>query len=113
MLSSRYFLILLLIFISAGCSLERNVSLDVTSAPPYWQPQSQLAKTQLEEMSVFHDNEATKMSEDILVFRNSELERLAATGKEMKNEDIQRESPKTPERDTKWTTWFKKRASND
>jgi hypothetical protein len=115
-MSVRYLFIPFLIFAvsAAGCTRDRLSSADVAVVPPYWQSQSQLAQSQFEEMRKFHEKESAKMSEDIHTFRNSKTERLAATGKEMKNDQQQQENrPKPPALTKTWASWFKKKDNND
>ena len=109
-MSIKYLLIPLLMFaLSAGCTRDRVPPPDIAKVPPYWQSQSQLEQNQLQEMRTFHEKESAKMSEELLVFRNGKTERLAATGKELKNE--QEDSKKPADRSAKWTSWFKKKDS--
>ena len=102
---------LLILAVSAGCTRDRLASMDIAETPPYWQSQSQLTQNQLEEMRTFHENESAKMSEELYVFRNGKMEHLAATGKELKNE--QENSKKPAYRNSKWTSWFKKEHKED
>jgi len=84
-MSKKRVLVLLSAFVFlSGCNvLERQSSPDIMNAPPYWQSQNQLAQTQLDEMRVFHEQESSKISEDINLFRNGEVARMAATSKEI------------------------------
>jgi hypothetical protein len=94
-----------------GCTVLDRHPPNVESAPPYWQPESQRAvQNQLEEMRVFHDKESAKMSEEVHVFRNKEMDRLASAGKELEKDKLwQEDYEKTLERREKWTSWFKKK----
>ena len=65
-------------------------------------------------MRAFHEKEADKISEDVHVFRNHEMERLAAAGKELEREKPRQEVPqKMPEQRKQWASWFKKKDKNN
>jgi hypothetical protein len=107
---SKYLFLSLLFVVSAGCTMLDRRPPNLESAPPYWQPESQRVQSQLEEMRVFHDKESAKLSEDIHVFRNREMDRLASAGKEVEKDKLwQEDYKKTIERREKWTSWFKKK----
>jgi hypothetical protein len=110
-MSSKYLFLSLLFVVSAGCTMLDRRPPNLESAPPYWQPESQrVVQNQLEEMRVFHDKESAKMSEDIHIFRNQEIERLASAGKELEKDKLwQEDYEKTLKRREKWTSWFKKK----
>jgi hypothetical protein len=110
-MSPKCHFLLLLFVVSAGCTILDRRPPNLESAPPYWQPESQrVVQNQLEEMRVFHDKESAKMSEDIHVFRNREMERLAKAGKELEKDKLwQEDYEKTIERREKWASWFKKK----
>jgi len=110
-MSSKYhFVLLLTLVLSAGCNILDRSSPNVATTPPYWQPQGQHTQSQFDEMRAFHDKESAKMSEDMHVFRNREMERLAKAGKELEIEKYQQEDyEKTLERRERWTSWFKKK----
>ena len=106
---------LLILVMTAGCHmLDQQSPPDVRTAPPYWQSQHQLAKSQLAEMHAFHDKESAQISEDINRFHNHEIERLQAAGKELeKDKPQQKNEVKTQEpgekgQSEKWN-WFKKK----
>jgi len=100
----------LVLVVLAGCNLmDRQTPPNIAETPPYLQPRSELAQSQLAEMRAFHEKESAKMSEDIRVARNREMERLEAAGKELEQERLWKEDyEKTQERRSKWTSWFKK-----
>lgn len=124
-MSSKHFALLLIFAVSAGCTLDRQSPPNVTAVPSYWQPQSQHEQSQLAEMRAFHESESAKMSENLHVFRNHEIERLAATGKDAEKVETvekvekeplrQAEPTKTAEQRKKWTSlnWFSKKSKND
>ena len=115
-MSTKHLFTLLLVFaVSAGCNLmDRQQSPNVAETPPYLQPQSELARSQLADMRAFHEKESAKMSEDIRVARNREMERLEATGKELERDKPRQEDyEKTQERRAKWTSWFTRTNKND
>ena len=90
--------------------LDWQKASNLAEAPPYLQPQDQLVQNQLEEMRAFHEKESAKMLEDVRVFRNGEMERLALAGKALEKERrCQEDYEKTLERRAKWTSWFKKK----
>ena len=112
-MSAKYLFAPLLIFaVSAGCTMDRTSSPNVMTVPPYLQSQNQLAQTQLAEMRVFHEKETSKMSEDMHIFQNREIERLAATGKELESRPPEN-PPTTHVQQGKWTNWFKKKNKDD
>jgi hypothetical protein len=110
-MSSKYlFIPCLLVIVSAGCTVLERQPPEVATAPPYWQSQSELAQDQLDEMRAFHDKESAKMMEEMHVFRNREMERLANAGKELERDKRwQEDYEKTLQRREKWTSWFKKK----
>jgi uncharacterized protein YxeA len=109
-MSSKYLFLLLMFAVSVGCSMLVRRPPNIEAASPYLQSQSQRTQIQLEEMRAFHDKESTKNLEDIHIFRNHEMERLANTGKELEKEKLwQDDYEKTLERREKWTSWFKKK----
>ena len=114
-MSSRYLYILILLFaVSAGCAMLDRKPPEVATTPPYLQSQSELAQDQLDEMRAFHDKESAKMSEEMHVFRNREIERLAETGKELERDKRwQEDYERTLQRREKWTSWFKKKNKED
>jgi|GEM_PF-2293955 len=88
MSKQHFFILPLVLAVTAGCNmLERQSAPNVTTAPPYWQSQSQQAETQLADMRAFHERESAELSDEMHVFRNREIERLAAAGKEMEREN--------------------------
>jgi len=110
MSSKHLFSLLLMIIVSAGCGILDRSSPNVAALPPYWQPQGQAAPSQFDEMRAFHDKESAKMSEDMHVFRNREMERFATAGKELETDKRQQGSNETTvERQGTWTSWFKKK----
>ena len=110
-MSSKYlFVLLLTLVLSAGCSILDRSSPNVATTPPYWQPHGQHAQSQFDEMRAFHEKESAKMLEDMHVFRNREMERLAKAGKELEIDKREQEDyEKTLERREKWTSWFNKK----
>ena len=110
-MSSKYlFTLLQILILSVGCSLLDRSSPNVATTPPYWQPQGDHAQSQLNELRAFHDKESAKMSDDVHVFRNREMERLAHTGKELEiDQRGQDDHEKNMERREKWTSWFPKK----
>jgi hypothetical protein len=109
-MSSKNLFLLLMFVVSAGCTMLDRSPPDIEAAPPYLQSHSQRTQSQLDEMRVFHDKESAKMSEDMYIFRNREMERLVSTGKELEREKLwQEDYEKTLERREKWTSWFKKK----
>ena len=115
-MSIKHLFTLLLVFVvSAGCNLmDRQQSPNVAETPPYLQPQSELARSQLADMRAFHEKESAKMSEDIRVARNREMERLEVAGKELERDKFwQEDYEKTQERRAKWTSWFTRTNTND
>ena len=134
----KYPFIFLLVFVIApGCNmLDSNRSPNVTTPPPYWQTPSrlahgQLAESQLSEIRAFHEKETAAISEEMHVFRNREVERLSASGKELsdklsekggemnagqpstskQNPQQQEHAASGPTKNEKWslTGWFKKK----
>ena len=105
-----FFTLTLMFAVATGCNLmDRQTPPNIAETPPYWQPQSEIAHQQLADMRAFHERETAKMSEDIQVARNREMERLEATGKELEKERLwQEDYEKTVERREKWSNWFKK-----
>ena len=108
------FALLSIVAITAGCNMmDRQSAPSITTPPPYWQSHSQLAGGQLADIRAFHEREAAEMSEGMQVFRNREMERLAATGKELEREETrkppqQQESfSNTPAQRERWswTNW--------
>ena len=98
-MSIKYLFVLLsAVVITAGCNtLYPQKAPNVTTPPPYWQTQDQLAhctttQRQLAEMRVFHDREIAEMTEGIHIVRNREMERLSATGKELEAEANRQQS---------------------
>ena len=118
-MSAKYFFILLSVFaVSVGCNLmDRQPSPNVAETPPYLQPRSGQAQSQLAEMRAFHEKESAKMSEDMRVARSREMERLETVGKELERDQRwQEDYERTLERREKqgnWTSWFKKTDKND
>ena len=103
----KHLFILLLIFATVvGCNLlDRQPAPNIKTTPPYWQSQRQL-----EELRTFHEKESAKMSQEMHVVRNREMERLEAAGKELEKDKLwQEDYEKTLERRAKWTGWFKKK----
>jgi hypothetical protein len=89
--------------------VERFPSANVATTPPYWQSQNQQSQNQLAEMRAFHEQESAKMTEDMHHFRNHEVERLQAAGKELEREQVtQKASEKTPVQKEKWSLFKKK-----
>ena len=94
--------------------MDRQQQPNVAETPPYLQPQSELAQSQLAEMRAFHEKESAKMAEDLRIIRNGEMERLAATSKELeKNQRRQEDYDRTLDRREKQTSWFKKSEKKD
>lgn len=113
---TKHFFALLLIFaMSAGCNLmDRQTPPNVAETPPYLQPRSEQTQSQLAEMRVFHEKDFAKMSDDMHVARNREMERLGSAGKELAKDQLwQEDYEKTLERRAKWTSWFKKTGKED
>ena len=82
----NFFALLSLFAITSGCNwLDKQPPLDVMTAPPYLQSQSQRMQEQLMEMRAFHEKESAEISEDLHIVRNREIERLGATSKELEN----------------------------
>jgi len=104
------FTLLSVLALSAGCNLmDRPQPPNIAETPPYWQPRSELANSQLAEMRAFHERESAKISEDMRVARNREMDRLAAAGKELeRNQRWQEDYEKTQERRANWMSWFRK-----
>ena len=113
--TKHLFTLLITIAVSAGCNLiDRQQPPNVSETPPYLLPQSEFTRSQLEDMRAFHEKESAKMSEDIRVARNREMERLAAVGKELdRDKHWQEDYEKTQERRAKWTSWFTRTNKND
>ena len=117
-MKKHLFILLLLIFTAAGCTLlDRQPAPNVEVTPPYWQPQSQLAQEQLAELRAFHEKESakmSKMSDEIHIVRNREIERLEAAEKFVDEENRwQEDYAKTLEKREKWTSWFKKKKKDE
>ena len=118
-MSIRYLFILFLLFaVSAGCTILDRRPPAVATAPPYLQSQNELAQDQFDEMRAFHDKESAKMAEEMHVFRNREIERLAVAGKELeKDQRWQEDYEKTLQRREKWnwsfSGWFKKKTNDN
>jgi hypothetical protein len=111
-MSSKYlFTLLLMLVVPSGCNtFERRQSPNIVAPPPYLQSQNQLVRDQLAEMRAFHEKESAKISEDMHIFHNQEIERLATAGKELEKDRLwQEDYKKTVERREKWSTWFKKK----
>ena len=108
------FTLLLILVLSAGCNLmDRPQPPNIAETPPYWQPRSELANSQLAEMRAFHERESAKISEDMRVARNREMDRLAAAGKELeRNQRWQEDYEKTQERRANWMSWFQRTNKN-
>ena len=116
MSTQHLFTLLLLVFtVSSGCNLmERQQSPNIAETPPYWQPKSEMAHSQLAGMRAFHEKESAKMSEDMHAARNREIERLEAVSKELEKDKRGKESyEKTLERREKWAGWFKMKDKNN
>ena len=112
-MEKHLFILLVALVMAAGCNLlERQPPPNIETTPPYWQPQSQL-----EGLRTFHEQESAKMakmSDDVHVVRNREMERLEAAGKELEQEKLwQEDYEKTIERREKWAGWFKKKNQDD
>lgn len=90
--------------VSAGCQMmEQHRSPEViTTAPPYWQSPNQLAQSQMAEMRVFHEKEAALMSEEMLLFRNHEIERLEAASKGLEKSRPRQSVAEMPPPRDKW-----------
>jgi len=109
MCSKHLYIPLLTLVLAAGCTLDSQQRTSVTPPPPYWQSQNQQMRDQLSEMRVFHEKESEKMSDDLHVFRNYEIERLEAAGKQLQREQVAKQVPEqTPAKREKWS-WFKKK----
>jgi len=109
----KHLFVLLLIFAAAGCNLlDRQPTPNIEMTPPYWQSQRQL-----EELRTFHEKESakmSKMSDEVHVVRNREMERLEAAGKELEKDKLwQEDYDKTLERRAKMSSWFKKKDKNE
>jgi len=122
MSKKHIFVLLLLLVTTAGCMLDRQQTPSVTTAPPYWQSQNQLAQSQVEDARAFHERESGALSEEMNVFRNREMERLAAAGKELEKERDRAEKPPKPAEPApvpaqrekwSWTNLFKKKNKAD
>ena len=81
------FILLSVVTITAGCNMmDRQSTPKVATPPPYWQSQSQLEANHLAEMRAFHERKSAEMSEGVHVFRNREMERLTAAGRDLERE---------------------------
>jgi len=109
------FFALLTLLLASGCSLEKQPAPNVAEAPPYWLSQRERSQSQLTELRAFHEKESAEMSEDVHVFRNHEMERLAAAGKELEAESRQQaHQKKQPEQQDKGIfSFFKKKRKDD
>jgi len=96
--------------VTTGCNTTQRSSPNVATIPPYWHSQNQQTHNQVAEMRAFHEKESEKMSEDLHVFRNREMERLEATSKELEKDRHRQHVEKTSEPSGKWTGWFKKKS---
>jgi len=107
---SIYITAVFLMLVSAtGCTLDSKPHANVATTPPYWQSQRQQSQNQLTEMRAFHEKESKKMTEDMHVFRNYEIERLEAAGKELQQEQIVQKVPEqSPAKREKWSLFKKK-----
>ena len=108
---AKYLFALLLMFaVMPGCGLlDRHSPPNIVSAPPYLQSENQQMRDQLTEMRIFHEKESAKISEDLHIVRNREMERLGAASKELEKDRLwQEDYEKTLARRSKWTSWFKK-----
>jgi len=142
-MSTKHFFVLLLVSVmTAGCNiLDRPSVPNVTTPPPYRQSQSQQAQNQLADVRAFHERETAEIADEMYVFRNREMARLTAAGKELeqelgqgnigqgnKRESEQHQTPlhaspkavavKTPEQPEKWswsnwTSRFKKKSNEN
>lgn len=114
-MSSKYlFVLILTLILSAGCNILDRSAPNVVTTPPYWQLQGGYTQSQFDEMRAFHEKESAKMSEDMHVFRNREMERLATAGKELEIETQRQEGDKKAvERREKWTSWFNKKGKEN
>ena len=103
------FVLLPMLAVLPGCNLmERQSSPNVTQTPPYLQPRSELAHSQLEEMRAFHEKESARISEDLRSAHIREMERLDATGKELEKDKFWQENhEKTLKQSEQRISWFK------
>jgi Asp-tRNA(Asn)/Glu-tRNA(Gln) amidotransferase A subunit family amidase len=104
------FALVLMFSAAAGCTLlDRQPAPNIETTPPYLQSQ----RNQLEELRSFHDKESvkmSKMSDDVHIIRNREMERLETAGKELEKDKLwQEDYERTLERREKWAGWFKKK----
>ena len=112
-MEKHLFILIFAFVLATGCNLlERQPPPNIETTPPYWQPQSQL-----EGLRTFHEQESAKMakmSEDVHIVRNREMERLEAAGKELEQDKLwQEDYEKTVERREKWAGLFKKKSQDD
>ena len=112
-MEKHLFILLFALVMTAGCNLlERQPPPNIETTPPYWQSQSQL-----EGLRSFHEQESAKMakmSDDVHIVRNREMERLEAAGKELEQEKLwQEDYEKTVERREKWAGLFKKKNQDE
>ena len=112
---TKYFFVALLMFVLvSGCALEDKPVSNVTVAPPYWQSHNDRTQSQLDELRAFHERESTAMTENMYIFRNHEMERLAATGEELETENRRQANQENkPAPAQKWTFWFSKNKNKD
>ena len=108
--TKHLFILVLTSALLSGCNLmDRQKTPNIAETPPYWQPQSELARQHLADVRAFHERESAQMSEDIRVARNREMDRLQAARKELEKDQLwQEDYEKTLERREKWTNWFKR-----
>ena len=77
----------LVLAISAGCSVvDRQSSPGVAETPPYLQPRSELAQSQLADMRAFHEKEFAKMAEDLQTVHSREIESIGTAGKDFERD---------------------------
>jgi len=94
--------------------MDQQQSPNIAETPPYWQPRSELVHSQqLAEMRAFHERESAKISEDMRVARNREMDRLATAGKALERDQRwQEDYEKTQERRANWMSWFRRSGNN-
>jgi len=89
--------------------MDRQPLPDIAETPPYLQQRNEPAQNQLAEMRAFHENESARMSKEMHLVHNAEMERLGAAGKALERDyHWQEDYQKAQERRAKWTSWFKK-----
>ncbi|MCL2005637.1 MAG: hypothetical protein FWG73_05670 [Planctomycetaceae bacterium] len=113
MLIRHVFALLLFSLLASGCNvLDSRSSPSVMTVPPYWQSQNHTAQDQMADLRAFHEKESSNISEDLHVFRNREVERMAAESKEMKKSAPRQENQANGTESKEswaWLNWFNKK----